>query len=211
MAFAIWLKVSTTMQNTSLARRTFSLGLIAVAAGTLVACSKSNDAPAAAAPAQLSPAQMVDKIAATGKGFTVGAMMSANTVYVLFDPQCPHCGHLWQASVPLHNRVKFVWMPIAFINAKSAPQGAALLGAANPTEAMNAHEASILAGSGGTSASADVPADLAAAIQKNTELLNRMGVGSVPHIVTKNPGNGQVITKTGALDTAQLTAFLGLN
>ncbi len=187
---------------------------VALAAG-LAGCSKeapsTQTAAQAASAAPIAVAEAYDILAKEGRGFTVGSMMAANTVYVLFDPQCPHCGHLWQASVPLHNRVKFVWMPIAFINAKSAPQGAALLGAANPTEAMNAHEASILAGSGGTSASADVPPDLAAAIQKNTNLLNRMGVGSVPHIVTKNPGNGQVITKTGALDTPQLTAFLGLN
>lgn len=198
--------------------RTLTLGsALAIAlSASLMGCSKESatqaaDPAAAAAAAPIAAAESYDILAKEGRGFTVGSMMAANTVYVLFDPQCPHCGHLWQASVPLQNRVKFVWMPIAFINAKSAPQGAALLGAANPVEAMNAHEASILAGSGGTAASADVPADLATAIQKNTELLNRMGVASVPHIVTKNPATGQVITKTGALDTPQLAAFLGMN
>ena len=40
------------------------------------------------------PADPYVAVATQGKGFTVGAMMSANTVYVLFDPQCPHCGRL---------------------------------------------------------------------------------------------------------------------
>jgi thiol:disulfide interchange protein DsbG len=116
----------------------------------LLACSPKNDATPAAPPAaQLTPAQVADKIAAEGKGFTVGALMSANTVYVLFDPQCPHCGHLWESAKPLLGKVKFVWMPVSIINAKSGAQGAALLAASNPLEAMTAHEASILAGTGG--------------------------------------------------------------
>lgn len=62
---------------------------LAVALG---GCSRQNttDQPKAA-----KPAQPYEAVAAQGKGFTVGAMMSANTVYVMFDPQCPHCGHLW--------------------------------------------------------------------------------------------------------------------
>ena len=198
-------------------RLALAAALLAALTAGLSGCSKEPEgkttqtAAAEAAAAPIAPAEAYDILAREGRGFTVGSMMAANAVYVLFDPQCPHCGHLWQASVPLHKRAKFVWMPVSFINAKSAPQGAALLAAADPVAAMTAHEASILAGTGGTSASADIPADVAAAIKKNTELLNRMGVESVPHIVSKNPANGQVISKTGALDTATLSAFLGLN
>jgi thiol:disulfide interchange protein DsbG len=198
------------MQNPSLARRTFSLGLIAAAAGTLVACSKSNDAPANAAPVQLSPAQMVDKIAAEGKGFTVGALMSANTVYVLFDPQCPHCGHLWEAAKPLLNKVKFVWVPVAIINPKSASQGAALLASDKPLEAMTAHEASILAGTGGMSAMGAVSADIEAAVKSNTAIFNALGLESVPFVATKNSSTGVAKTNAGAMETAALSAWLGL-
>ena len=113
--------------------------------------------------------------------------------------------------MPLHTKVKFIWMPVSFINAKSTPQGAALLTAANPLEAMTAHEASILAGTGGTAASSSVADDVAAAIKKNTGILNAMGVESVPYIVAKNASTGQVVTNTGALDTAALAQFLGLN
>lgn len=155
-------------------------------------------------------AQSYDVLAHEGRGFTAGALMAANTVYVLFDPQCPHCGHLWEASQPLHSKVKFVWLPVAFIRPQSAPQGAALLTAANPVDAMNAHEASLLAGTGGTSAATSIPDDIAAAIQKNTDLFRRLGGESVPLLVARNQRTGAVVSYTGAMDTNTLAGFLGL-
>jgi thiol:disulfide interchange protein DsbG len=76
---------------------------------------------------------------------------------------------------------------------------------------MTIHETSILAGTGGTSASSSVPDDIAAAIQKNTDLFNAMGVESVPFIVAKNATSGQVVTNAGTMETAALAQFLGLN
>jgi thiol:disulfide interchange protein DsbG len=158
----------------------------------------------------VSPAQAVETVAAQGRGFTVGALMSANTVYVLFDPQCPHCGHLWNAARPLLNSTQFVWIPVALLGPKSLPQGAALLQATAPVEAMNAHEQSLLAGQGGMSASASVPDEVEAAIQANTALLDRLGADSVPFIVARHARSGEVVTRAGAMDTAALTDFLGL-
>lgn len=188
----------------------FGLPVVALLLLAVAACSQqeSDSKPAAAA---TSPMQSYVDVAAKTKGFAAGAMMSANTVYVLFDPQCPHCGHLWEQSQPLFKKVKFVWVPVAFINAKSAPQGAALLTAANPAELMTTHEASILAGSGGISASASVPPDIEAAIKANTQLLNNMGVESVPFIIAKQAQTGQIVTNTGALETAALVRFLGID
>ncbi len=137
-------------------------------------------------------------------------MMSANAVYVLFDPQCPHCGHLWQASLPLQSKVKFVWIPVAIMNAKSAPQGAALLAAADPVNAMTEHEQSILAGTGGSSASANIPDELAQSIKANTALFNSLGVESVPYVLAKNLRTGQLVSRNGAMDTAALAEFIGL-
>lgn len=191
-------------------RRTLlRLATLPLAAVALAACSPQDSAPKPVA-SSVKPADSYALLAQDGRGFSVGALMSAHAVYVLFDPQCPHCGHLWQQALPLHKKAKFVWMPVAFINAKSTPQGAALLAAANPVEAMNAHEASILAGSGGTAASSSIPDDIAAAIQKNTDLFNRLGVESVPYIVAKNASTGQVVTNAGAMETAALAQFLGL-
>ena len=183
-------------------------------AATLAGCSRT-DAPAPGATASSgsssTPATTpYEQVAQQGRGFTVGAMMSANTIYVLFDPQCPHCGHLWRQTLPLQKKVKFVWVPITLMNPKSAPQGAALIMAANPVELMNAHEDSLLAGTGGISASADVPADIAQAIKGNTQLFNNLRGESVPMIVAKHAATGTPITHNGAMDTAALAAFLGV-
>jgi thiol:disulfide interchange protein DsbG len=184
------------------------LPLFIAVALALSACSPQDTTkPSVAA----TPAQPFEAVAAQGKGFSAGAMMSANPVYVLFDAQCPHCGHLWQSSLPLQNKIKFVWVPVAIMNAKSAPQGAALLSAANPVDAMTRHEQSILAGTGGTSASASISGELEQSIKGNTALFNSLGVESVPYILAKNVKTGQLVTRSGAMSTPELAEFLGVS
>lgn len=183
---------------------------------TQPASTQPSDAKAPAAqPAPsgqpITTAQAMEALASHGKGFSVGAVMSAHTVYVLFDPQCPHCGHLWQAALPLQSKAKFVWIPVALMNGKSAAQGAALLTAGSPVEAMTEHEKSILAGTGGMSASANIPTDIEQSIKKNTELLNNLGADSVPYIVAKNARTGQTVVNSGAMDTPALAKLIGLD
>ncbi|MDE2417627.1 MAG: thioredoxin fold domain-containing protein [Burkholderiales bacterium] len=190
-------------------KTSFTLLLTTALLLSIAGCSP-QDATTKSSATTANPAQSYADVAAKTRGFTVGALMSANTVYVLFDPQCPHCGHLWQQAQPLLKKVKFVWIPVAFINAKSTPQGAALLAAANPTELMSSHEASILAGTGGIPASASIPSDIEAAIKANTQLLTSMGVESVPYLIAKHSQTGQVVTNTGAMETAALAHLLGL-
>lgn len=191
--------------NRPMQRRHFTLALVATTA--LAACSRQADAPAQP---PIDKAQALDTLTAQGKGFSVGALMAKHSVYVLFDPQCPHCAHLWEASQPLLPRARFVWLPVSLLNAKSLPQGAAILGAANPTETMAAHEKSLIAGQGGMAASSSIPADIEAAIKTNTVLLERLGATSVPYIVAQHARTGETITHAGAMDTAALTQLLGL-
>ncbi|MDP2163665.1 MAG: thioredoxin fold domain-containing protein [Hydrogenophaga sp.] len=192
--------------------RRLILPLVAAMALGLSACSKtdSTPTPTAETATAIAPAQAYEAVAAQAKGFTVGALMSAHTVYVLFDPQCPHCGHLWNAALPLLGKTRFVWVPVAIMGSKSMPQGAALMQAADPVAAMSAHEQSILSGQGGMSASSSIPDDVAAAIQTNTQLMDRLGAASVPFIVARHTRSGQVITRAGALSTEALSEFLGL-
>jgi len=195
------------------------LPIVTLLALAVAGCSKpaepsaptSTTAPAAASPTP--PAvtgSAYDTVANTGKGFTVGAMMSAQPVYVLFEPQCPHCGHLWEASKALQGKVKFVWVPVAFNQGKSLAQAATLLSSSTPLETMTEHEKSVLAGTGGISASSDVAPELAQAVQANTQLLSTLGQDSVPFVVAKHRKNGEVITHTGAMDTDALAKFLGV-
>lgn len=186
------------------------LSLAVALALSLGACSK-QDPPAATPVAAAITSSSYDKVAASSKGFSVGALMSAQTVYVLFDPQCPHCGHLWQSSVALQNKVKFVWIPVAFNTGKSLSQAVALLTAANPAEAMSAHEKSLLEGNGGMAASSSLPAELEEAVKKNTELLSSLGVDSVPFILAKNRRTGEVVSNNGAMETPALAQLLGVD
>jgi thiol:disulfide interchange protein DsbG len=174
----------------------------------LAACSPEDKQQATRNP--IAPDQAFEAVAAQGRGFSVGALMSANPVYVLFDPQCPHCARLWNAAQPLQNTMKFVWIPVSLLGAKSLPQGAALLQASDPIAAMTAHEQSLLAGQGGMSASASVPDDIASAIKANTQLLDNLGATSVPYIVARHARSGAVVTHAGAMDTDALRAFLGM-
>ncbi|MBK9440633.1 MAG: DsbC family protein [Comamonadaceae bacterium] len=175
------------------------------------ACSKGDAPPPATASVAPISAKGYDTVATTAKGFTVGALMSAQPVFVLFDSQCPHCGELWNASLPLHAKVKFVWVPIAFNSGKSIAQGAALLSAVDPVATMTEHEKSLLGGSGGMSASASVPDDLAQAIKTNTSLMTTLGLDAVPYILAKNRRTGEVVSNSGALKTNALAQLLGVD
>lgn len=160
---------------------------------------------------EVQQATAYDVVSKEAKGFTVGSMMIANTVYVLFDPQCSHCAILWKASIPLHGKVKFVWVPVALLNENSKPQGAAILSATDSLSAMNMHEESLLARAGGIVPPASISPELDAAITKNTDLMQTIGTTSVPFIIAKHAKTGAVITNAGSLSTDDLAVFLGVN
>jgi len=188
-----------------LVRNLFPAMLIA-ATLTLAGC---NDAPSGAPAKAGSTPVSIAAIATEAKGFTVGTPMSARTVYVFFDPQCPHCAVLWQAAKPLKSQAKFVWIPVGLINPSSTAQGATLLAAKDPAALMDEHETSMLAKRGGISAGSDIDAQKAA-VAKNTELMTRFGFASVPSIVATHAQSGVLVSREGGLPTADLAAFLGL-
>ena len=166
----------------------------------------ANATPGAAAPAQ---AVSVEAIAAQAKGFTVGAAMSARTVYVFFDPQCPHCAVLWESAKPLKSQAKFVWIPVGILNGASGPQGAALLASADPARAMDEHEASMRTKQGGIKTAGDVSAQMEWVVA-NTKLFDKFGFGSVPAVVGTHAQSGAMVKQEGAMPTAALAALLGL-
>ena len=188
-----------------LVRNLFPAMLI-VATLALAGC---NDAPSGAPAKAASTPVSIAAIATEAKGFTVGTPMSARTVYVFFDAQCPHCAVLWQAAKPLKSQAKFVWIPVGLINPSSTAQGATLLAAKDPAALMDEHETSMLDKRGGISAGSDIDAQKAA-VAKNTELMTRFGFASVPSIVATHAQSGALVSREGGLPTAELAAFLGL-
>ena len=198
----------------------FRIAALFAATALLAACSKEATAPApaaaapatqsaAAAAAQPSQAVTIEEIQGQTQGFTAGQAMSARTVYVFFDAQCPHCGALWYAAKPLKSQAKFVWIPVRLLKDESETQGAAILASKDPATAMDDHEGSMQDRKGGIKPEGDVAAQRAA-VKKNTELFNKYAFGAVPTLVTKNPKTGAVVTHEGALQTADLAAFLGV-
>ncbi|MFT4991789.1 MAG: thiol:disulfide interchange protein DsbG [Polaromonas sp.] len=194
-----------TIQNTMLKK----LFMGATVAATLVlgACKdQTSTLPANQASAT---SVSIDAIQAEAKGFSVGVPMSARTVYVFFDPQCPHCTVLWKSAKPLKNQIRFLWIPVGIINASSTSQGATILAMPDPEAAMDAHEVSMTAKTGGISATRDIEPSKAAVAQ-NTQLMTRFGFASIPTIVTTNVQTGALITHEGSMPTAALASFLGL-
>lgn len=185
-----------------------SLFFTAVITGALLLAGCSDATSPATAKAPAAPVSIA-AISAEATGFTLGSAMSARTVYVFFDAQCPHCGALWYAAKPLKSQAKFIWIPVGILNAASTSQGAALLAAADPVGAMDAHEASLLANGGGISAGSASEVQ-SSTIKKNTELMNRFGFAAIPTIVGTDAQTGAVVTKEGALSTAALASLLGL-
>jgi thiol:disulfide interchange protein DsbG len=183
-----------------------------VLALALAACSKeetpSSSSSAAPAAAATSQPVTIEAIESGAQGFTVGSPMSARTVYVFFDAQCPHCSALWYAAKPLKSQAKFVWIPIRLLNDSSATQAAAILSAKDPVAAMDAHENSMMDHKGGIKPEGDVSAQLAV-VKKNTELFNKFGFNSVPSLITKN-AQGAITTHEGSMQTPDLAAFVGV-
>jgi len=52
---------------------------------------------------------------------------------------------------------------------------------------------------------------VAQAIKNNTQMLNSFGAESVPFVVAKNLKTGQTVSQEGALSTAALAEFLGVD
>ena len=182
--------------------------VVALASTLLLgACQDKASAPTAsqgsATPVSITTLQ------AEAKGFSVGVPMSARTVYVFFDPQCPHCTALWEAAKPLKNQIRFLWIPVGILNSSSTAQGATILATPDPEVAMDAHEASMNAKAGGISASRDIDVQKAAVTQ-NTQLMTRFGFTSIPTIVATQAQTGALITHEGSMGTAALASFLGL-
>lgn len=177
-----------------------------VLAGVLLSACNPAANEVAGIPAK--QAVSIEAIVSTARGFTVGSETATKTVYVFFDAQCPHCGHLWEAAKPLQSNTRFGWIPVAFLNKASAAQGATLLGSDNPAARMDEHEASLMAHQGGITAGAVAP-DLKVAIERNTKLLTSFGAESIPFIVAVD-ASGKVVSKAGALSTEALATMLGI-
>lgn len=147
------------------------------------------------------------------KGFTVGDGASAAalpTAYVLFDPQCPHCAHLWEAAKPLQSRVRLKWIPVGLLNGISTTQSAMLLEANDPVALMNANEATVTRTGRPLSTTEQVKAETLKSVEENTAMLRGLKVTSVPTLVYRDSETKALGIASGAMSTEKLVELLGL-
>ncbi len=184
-----------------------TLAILTLAMLALTACDSSTTAAASAATAQVADAYAAS--ASSAKGFVAGNATAARTIYVYYDAQCPHCGHLWQEMKALDANLKVVWIPVGLLNPASISQGAAILNSAEPAKTMDQHEDLLAQGTHGMAA--PFPTDeKKAVIDGNTKLLMSLGAESVPYVVAKDVKTGAVIKFAGALPTQTLREQLGI-
>lgn len=176
----------------------------------LAGCSREQPAAQAKTPAAPADPRQAFEKAQRGTGFTVGAAASQRLALVFFDPQCGHCAALWLASKPLLDRVRMVWMPVAFVSEKSAPQGAMLLAAPDAAALMDQHESRLAARLGGLELTGPAAPERLAQIKANTDLLMSLGADSVPHLLVRSGEQGPWGVHAGGLPSAELAHLLGL-
>lgn len=180
--------------------------LLLATAGTalLAACSPSTPSSAPSQPTTLTG--LLNEV----KGFQIGQPLASRRVLVFFDTQCRFCAQLWEASAPLLSYISMVWAPVAILNAASLKQGVTILAAEDPRSVMDEHEKLFAQGRGGITAFREQPKELVTAVEANTKILGRFPDRAVPFLVAANPEGGGLRTHAGALSTAGLAQFLGV-
>jgi thiol:disulfide interchange protein DsbG len=207
-------------------RRALALLTVSIAALMALGCEKppierneksekseksenSSAPPASPAQSGVPDAAKLDSL----KGFIAGggSMMIVPTAYVLFDPQCPHCGELWAQAKPLIGQVKVKWIPVGLLNAKSKTQSGMLLEARDPTVLMSRYEDEMRS-SGASLALDGTPAQASLEeVDRNTQALKQSGAKSVPTIFYRNSQTpGQLSMMSGVFPTASLATMFGV-
>ncbi len=185
-------------------RRVLKAGAVGAALGLIAPIGRAQS------PSQIDAKAMFERLGKEGKGFDMlRSLGPREPVYVVFDPQCRFCVRLCEAARPIAQRIRFVWVPVALVNGKSEPQAAAILSAADPAAAMQAHERSFA--SGGSAAGAmKIDASTRGAVQANSRIFRRAGGATVPTTVFRHRGTGQYSVIAGALDSGALKQALGI-
>lgn len=106
--------------------------------------------------------------------------------YVFTDMACPYCVKLWENMQPMvndpDNALQVRHIIVGLINPKrSFTQGAAVLAAKNPTQALGRHES--LFNQGGIRPLEPVPPAVRSQIHNNTGLMISLGLQGTPTLI----------------------------
>lgn len=131
-----------------------------------------------------------------------------NTVYVFFDPQCPHCGELWNAAQnEVFKEKRFVWIPVSFMNELSPKQSATILMSQDPVKSMNSHEISLKNGYKGLTSFDNIPENINNRIKVNGLFFSKLNSQSVP-VVLHMTKKGEIDAKEGSMTVEELKLYI---
>jgi thiol:disulfide interchange protein DsbG len=156
--------------------------------------------------------RLLDQIFIDGKGFEMGGSSgAAQTVYIIFDPQCPDCIGFWNLANKFKNQFRFIWIPVAILNSRSEPQGAMLLSSSNPIGLMNQQVLSFNTASRGISTeSILISNDAREDVWRNSRMFRRAGGRNVPFAIYQDAQN-KIIGSTDIETPESLTRFLKIS
>lgn len=139
-------------------------------------------------------------IAQNATGFMTGKItQDQKPIMVLFDPQCPYCKSLWNASRAGENQnIPVIWIPVSILNDDSYGQSAALLSSEHPIDIMNRHIAIMDSNGKGIDPikKSEIPDQLKLALDRNILLYSKMGFHDFP-IIIKITKKGNLLVKKG--------------
>jgi thiol:disulfide interchange protein DsbG len=140
-----------------------------------------------------------------------GPAAAKRTLYVFFDANCWYCHLTWKALQAYERAgLQVRWVPVAYQKDSSFGRAAAIMGAQDRAAALRENETGYRVESyDGAIAPAAVPKDLAARLDANTKLMQRLGAPGTPLLVWKD-AKGAVRTKVGMPRLSQLPAITGL-
>lgn len=134
-----------------------------------------------------------------------------SVLHIFVDANCPYCHLTWKALQPyMKAGLQVRWIPVATLGPTSMPKAIEVLGAKDKTAAFRKMEEN--SGKSWSPAPGFTEEDrpeIAAAIQKNNELMSAFGIGGTPGIVWKDR-QGKLQTKAGMPRLSEIPAMTGL-
>jgi len=137
-----------------------------------------------------------------------GKANAARVVYTFSDANCPYCHKFWEAARPWvdSGKVQLRHVMVGVIREDSPAKAAAILSAPNPSAALLQNEHGFA--TGGISPSKTITPEIAAKLDANQVLMQKLGFQGTPGILFQDD-KGAVQRRAGMPQGADLEVVLG--
>lgn len=189
----------------------------AMAATLLTACKEDKPTQTAkpkekpVIPTDWDAKEMFEEYAAKGRGVHSPGPQGRPVAFIAFDTQCSWCMRLMDQTLPLLDKVDFVWMPVAVLTPHSEPQGAMILSAANPWEKLEEHHSQFAneAHRGLKTQGVELNWEARTAVWTNSRIFRKSAARLVPFGVMKD-AKGQYQAIVPGMKTRELAKLFGI-